>query len=438
VRRRLERLHGRGVSDTTPESIGRLFRRISLPLAAGAALNQLNRAITAVIAPDIADAFALSAADLGFLGAVFFAAYGVAQLPVGAALDRYGPRRVQAGLMLSITAGALVFAAADRLGMLVVGRVLLGVGVAAALMAQLKATREWFPAPKVATVAGWCVGLSALGGVVATVPAEALRALIGWRSLFVVNALIALAAGWWIWRSVPETLQQRSTGGLAEEVRVVGRIMVHPSFIRLMPVVGMMSALNFTWQGLWAGPWLRDVAGLDAVARAEVLLVYAIGLTIGSFLSGSVQSALVRRGAHPLALIVGCTLALLILHALLIARVLADLPWLWFLWPFFASPGPVGYTLVAARFPGHMTGRVSTTMNAVMLVIVFIAQHGIGLILDLWPRTATGGWDPRGYDAAIAVSAAVQAASLAWLFVRRDAADGDGASPSPPGMRPPA
>jgi predicted MFS family arabinose efflux permease len=425
------------VSDTTPESIGRLFRRISLPLAAGAALNQLNRAITAVIAPDIADAFALSAADLGFLGAVFFAAYGIAQLPVGAALDRYGPRRVQAGLMLSITAGALVFAAADRLGMLVVGRVLLGVGVAAALMAQLKATREWFPAPKVATVAGWCVGLSALGGVVATVPAEALRALIGWRSLFVVNALIALAAGWWIWRSVPETLQQRSTGGLAEEVRVVGRIMVHPSFIRLMPVVGMMSALNFTWQGLWAGPWLRDVAGLDAVARAEVLLVYAIGLTIGSFLSGSVQSALVRRGAHPLALIVGCTLALLILHALLIARVLADLPWLWFLWPFFASPGPVGYTLVAARFPGHMTGRVSTTMNAVMLVIVFIAQHGIGLILDLWPRTATGGWDPRGYDAAIAVSAAVQAASLAWLFVRRDAADGDGASPSPPGMRPP-
>ncbi|MFN6999270.1 MAG: hypothetical protein ACK4ST_04445, partial [Elioraea tepidiphila] len=37
------------MSDTTPESIGRLFRRISLPLAAGAALNQLNRAITAVI-----------------------------------------------------------------------------------------------------------------------------------------------------------------------------------------------------------------------------------------------------------------------------------------------------------------------------------------------------------------------------------------------------
>ena len=93
------------MSEHGSESIGRLFRRISLPLAAGAALNQLNRAITAVIAPDIAEVFALSAADLGFLGAVFFAAYGFAQLPVGSALDRHGPRRVQAALMLSIAAG---------------------------------------------------------------------------------------------------------------------------------------------------------------------------------------------------------------------------------------------------------------------------------------------------------------------------------------------
>mgnify|MGYP007032572454 FL=1 len=140
----------------------------------------------------------------------------------------------------------------------------------------------------------------------------------------------------------------------------------------------------------------------------------------------------------PLTLIVGCTVALLALHGLLILHVLADMPWLWFFWPFFASPGPVGYTLVSARFPAHMTGRVSTTMNGVMLVIVFIAQHGMGLILDLWPRTAAGGWDPRGYDTAIAVSAAIQAASLIWLFVRRDAADGESASRSPSGTRHPA
>ena len=121
---------------------------------------------------------------------------------------------------------------------------------------------EWFPAATVATVAGWCVAISALGCVVATVPAEVLTALIGWRGVFVVIALIALAAGAWIWRAVPEMPRHTAPGGLAEEVRVLGRIMVHPGFQRLMPLVGVMSALNFTWQGLWAGPWLRDVAGL--------------------------------------------------------------------------------------------------------------------------------------------------------------------------------
>src|SRR5690606_20401264 len=123
----------------------------------------------------------------------------------------------------------------------------------------------------------------------ATVPAEALTVLVGWRGVFVVIALIALAAGAWIWRAVPEMPRHTAPGGLAEEIRVLGRIMVHSGFQRLMPVVGVMSALNFAWQGLWAGPWLRDVAGLDGSARAEVLLAYALGLTVGSFLSGSVQ-----------------------------------------------------------------------------------------------------------------------------------------------------
>lgn len=408
---------GAGRADT----IWPAFRRISLPLAAGAGLNQLNRAITAVIGPELAGRFGLSAADLGFLGAVFFAAYGLAQLPVGAALDRFGPRRVQTALMGVIAAGAVVFATASGFLALILGRVLMGVGVAAALMAQLKATRTWFAPERVPAVTGWCVALSSLGGIVATVPVEWANAAIGWRGVFLADAAVAAAAGLWIWRSVPDLPgRERSVGGLAEELRVVARIVRHPAFIRLVPLVAMLSALNFVWQGLWAGPWLRDVAGLDAAARAQVLLVYAVGLTLGSFASGSLQSALVRRGANPLALLVVCAAGLLVMHALLIARVPAAWPWLWFAWPLLASVGPVGYILVGARFAGSETGRVSTTINALMLLMVFVMQQGIGVVLDLFPRNEWGGWDPRGYDAAIAISAACLAASLVWLAVPRD------------------
>ncbi len=412
-------------------SIWPAFRRISLPLAAGAGLNQLNRAITAVIGPELAARFGLSAADLGLLGAVFFAAYGLAQLPVGAALDRFGPRRVQTALMGVIAVGALVFAAASGFVSLIVGRVLMGAGVAAALMAQLKATRAWFPADRVAAVTGWCVALSSLGGIIATVPVEWANAAIGWRGVFLADSAVAVLAGVWIWRSVPDLpLRERSAGGIVDELRMVRRIVAHPSFLRLVPLVAMLSALNFVWQGLWAGPWLRDVAGLDAKARAEVLFVYAVGLTLGSFASGSLHSALVRAGAHPLALLVSCAFGLLLMHGLLIARIPAMWPWLWFAWPCLASVGPVGYMLVGARFAGSETGRVSTTINALMLLLVFVMQQGIGFVLDLFPRTASGGWDPRGYDLAIAISAACLAASLVWLALRRDGPTGVSVLPS--------
>jgi predicted MFS family arabinose efflux permease len=355
------------------------------------------------------------------MGAVLFASYALAQLPVGAALDRYGPRKVQAVLMLVIAAGALVFAAAPGLAQLLAGRVLLGIGISAALMSQLKATRQWFPPGKVATVAGWTVALSSLGGILATVPAEWAATTLGWRGVFVAVAAFALLAAVWIWVQVPDVpAQATSKGGLGAEVATLARILRHPAFIRLVPCVILLSVLNFTWQGLWLGPWLRDVAGLDGPARAQLLLVYALGFTAGSFFSGIVQARLVAAGAHPLAMIVGCTLGTIALHLAFAADLGLPL-WLgWALWPALASVGPVGYTLVSARFPGSETGRVSTTINAVMLAVVFAEQQGIGLILDLWPRTAAGGWDPRGYAAALLVSASFQVAGLLWLVLRRE------------------
>ncbi len=422
--RRVAELRTGGVSEqdaSPPPTLGRLFATITLPLSAGAALNQLNRAVTAVIAPVLAEVFALSASDLGLMGAVLFASYALAQLPVGAALDRYGPRRVQTALMGVIAVGSLVFAAAGGLPQLLAGRILLGIGISAALMAQLKATRQWFPPERIATVAGWAVAISSLGGIIATVPAEWAAATLGWRGVFVAVAVVALLSAVWIWLVVPDVpAPHTSRGGLAAELATLGRILRHPAFVRFVPCVILLSVLNFTWQGLWLGPWLRDVAGLDGPGRAQVLLIYALGFTAGSFLSGIVQARLVAAGFHPLTMIVGCTLGTIALH--LGFAFDTGLPlWLgWALWPFLASVGPVGYTLVSARFPGSETGRVSTAINGVMLAIVFTEQQGIGLILDLWPRTGDGGWDPRGYSVALLISAALQVAGLLWLFLRRE------------------
>jgi MFS family permease len=131
-----------------------LFTRITLPLAAINFINQTNRSLVAVIGPILALEFGLTAAELGLLAACFFAAYAMAQLPIGLALDLKGPRRVQATLALIAATGFIISALSDGVLMLAVGRCVAGVGVAAGLMAMLKANTQWYPKERVAAVTG--------------------------------------------------------------------------------------------------------------------------------------------------------------------------------------------------------------------------------------------------------------------------------------------
>ena len=153
-------------------SRARLIVCVLLPFAAGYYLSYLFRTINALIAGDLAAELNLTAADLGFLTSIYFLVFAAAQLPFGALLDRHGPKIIQSALLLLASAGALLFALADGLLGLVVGRALVGLGVALALMAGFKAIVVWFPPERVALANGWLVMLGALGAVTATAPAE--------------------------------------------------------------------------------------------------------------------------------------------------------------------------------------------------------------------------------------------------------------------------
>ena len=185
-------------------SRGRLIVCVLLPFAAGYYLSYLFRTINALIAGDLTADLNLSAADLGFLTSVYFLVFAAVQLPFGALLDRYGPRTIQSALLLLASAGSLVFSLADSLLGLVVGRTLLSLGVAVALMAGFKAIVLWFPPDRLALANGWLVMLGALGAVTATTPAEFVVLAIGWRGLFAVLAGLSALAALLVLLAVPE------------------------------------------------------------------------------------------------------------------------------------------------------------------------------------------------------------------------------------------
>ena len=151
--------------------MGSVFLRVTLPLAGMTALTQAARTVMAVVGPVLATEFALSAGQLGLLSASLFACYCLAQLPVGLALDLYGPRRVQFCLGLVAALGFALFALSNGLAGFAIARAVTGVGIAGGLIGMLKANATWFAPQQVAAMTGLGMMVGTLGSLAVTAPA---------------------------------------------------------------------------------------------------------------------------------------------------------------------------------------------------------------------------------------------------------------------------
>jgi nitrate/nitrite transporter NarK len=175
-----------------------MFTRVTLPLAAGNFINQAARTVMAIVGPLLAIEFGLSASELGILAACTFASYALTQLPLGVALDRFGPRRMQSGLMALTALGFLLLALAPNFDWLAIGRLVIGVGISAGLMAILKGHSQWFAPAQVAQMTGLAVAIGGMGSALMTAPVQAIVPLIGWRGVFAVLATATLGVSLWI------------------------------------------------------------------------------------------------------------------------------------------------------------------------------------------------------------------------------------------------
>src|ERR1035437_2421039 len=173
----------------------RVFIIVVLPFAAAYYASYFFRNIDALISHDLDVDLKLGAAHLGLLTSVYFLAFAFVQIPAGILLDRFGPRRVQSTLLLFAAIGAALFGIASRFEFLLIGRALIGFGVAGSLIAGLKAIALWFPTDRLPLVNGCFIMIGTLGVISATVPAEWLLHFIGWKTLFVSLAGLLVGLG---------------------------------------------------------------------------------------------------------------------------------------------------------------------------------------------------------------------------------------------------
>ncbi|MEH2595104.1 MFS family permease [Bradyrhizobium sp. AZCC 1577] len=389
----------------------RLIACVFLPFSLGYYLAYLFRTINGLISGHLRADAGLGTADLGLLTSVYFLVFAAAQIPIGILLDRYGPRRVQSVLLLVAAAGAGLFATSTDFMSLLVGRAMIGLGVAASLTAGLKAIVLWFPRERVTLLNGYMIMLGSLGAVTATAPAEQLLAWISWQQLFVLLAAATGATAVLIYFLVPDRAISLSTPpshGTLKDVFLDRR------FWRIAPLSATCVGSAWSLQGLWASPWLTDVEGLDRAALVGQLFLMSIVLSGGAWLFGTTLHRIRRKGVGTEVVLVAAAVLFIAAELALILR--APLPSVlpWSAVAIFGAATVVSFAVIAEYFPPELVGRANGALNVLHFGWAFLAQYATGLIIGQW-STQDGHASVLAYQVAFGFNAIVQITAFVWF-----------------------
>lgn len=376
-------------------------------------LSALLRAVTATLAPVFSSELGLQPSDLGLLAGAYFLGFAAMQLPLGRALDRFGPRRVLLALLSVAIVGCLGFAQAGGLGTLIAARLLIGMGVSACLMAPLTCYRHLFDPGMQLRLNSWMLMTGSLGMLASTLPVQTVLPHWGWRGLFLALAALLALAIMLIARFAPREIVPAASpaGGRYRD------IMRHPMFVAMAPLGFFSYGGLIAVQALWAGPWLTQVAGRSAAQAAQGLFAINLSMLMAFMSWGVIMPRLANAGVQARHLIAWGLPSSMLLLALNIAWGSAAGPAHWALWCVLSTIVSLSQPAVALAFPAAWAGRALSAFNLVIFGGVFCLQWGIGLAIDA--LGAAGYSQVESFQGAFAGFALCCVLAQLWFLVRQ-------------------
>ncbi|MFN3630509.1 MAG: MFS transporter, partial [Casimicrobiaceae bacterium] len=298
-----------------------------------------------------------------------------------------------------------------------------GIGVAACLMASLRTFGLWLAPAQLPAVNGYMLAVGNAGAIASTAPVLWLLGFISWPQMFAGIGIAALAIAAWLAFRVPDPLGIPARAAVAEPENSTGQraswrlVLGHRAFWLLIPTACLNTAIGLAVQGLWAGPWLIDVAGIEQSRIGRYLLLVPAGMLLANLLLGRALTAHLGRGGSALRF---AALACLIAP-------LGQLPFLasWTSLPALAMLGfglthvfgNLAFAALAPEFPREVAGRLVTTVNFIMFYGSFLLQWGMGLVINRFPADEAGRYLPAGYESAFLLLLLLQAAAAVWTLI---------------------
>lgn len=397
-----------------------VYRRgliIVATLAIAYVASHFFRASNVTIGLDLMRDLGIGPEALGGLTGAFFFGFAAMQIPCGFFFDRYGPRKTVVGMLVLATLGATIFTLAPSWPMLLAGRVLMGAGFGVMLIGSMIVVARWFPPDRFSTLSAMVLSIGLVGNLAATTPLAWASETIGWRAVFAVAVLfsaLATIAVWLIVRDAPpgHPFLTRTAETPRQMLHGLAEVLSGP---RLRPILALnfcSYACTFTVQGLWGGPYLREVHGLTAIAAGNVLLSAVVAYQIGMLVIGPLDRLLDTRKRIVIA-------GSLVIVALLAVLALVPQPPAWLPIVAICCMGFVGAssTMVMAHgratFPDRLIGRGMATMNTAVMLGVACMQSLSGVIVGAFEPLASGARTEIAYRALFAVLTVVLSVAIA-------------------------
>jgi MFS family permease len=255
----------------------------------GVMLSVFFRSNLAVLAPELSVDLSATASDLGTLSGVWFFAFALAQVPVGVALDRWGPRlTVAVGLSIGVV-GACLFAAAPSISTAIVAQILLGLACAPLFMATVVYIARNWARDRFLWVMGNVLAVSNLGAILAATPLAAMSEWLGWRGAMWGMAVATFLLALYVVFAVTKDVKAPAQESIRQAVRGIAVVLGVRELWPLLPFVLVCSGVIMAVRALWGGPYLSDVFGLGPVGRGNVLVGMVLAASAMSYAVGRLE-----------------------------------------------------------------------------------------------------------------------------------------------------
>ena len=355
---------------------------IFLVFALGYFISTLLRAITATISPELVSEFNLSSGELGLLGGGYFLGFASVQIPLGYLLDSKGPRKIVSYFLSLSIVGLILFSTAQNLSMLLLSRVIIGVGVGACLMGPLTAYRIWFQDETQQRANSWMLMVGAIGMLSSSLPVQYFLPLIGWRSIFLILALLTLVCIILIIIFIPKW-EIKSVENKQFHENKLSTVWKNSLFQSLIPMGFFSYGGLFAIQTLWAGPWMIRVSGYTPEESAQGLFLIYFSMLVSFLCWGYFVPKFSKNVNDAIKLLrIGAPLNLIVLVIIIyLGPKAGSIHWALFIVSsiFLSLTQPA----VGMAFSLKNAGKALTSFNLLIFIGAFFIQWVIGLIIDI-------------------------------------------------------